>query len=326
MAMIWKWDSTENSAVNLNPAASGNSAYYLKETLKQAGWVVKSSSDATTYNSTGDQITQPSTGAGGIANNNSWWRIQSPAGASSKEFTFQYNTGQWRVKFSHSAGFSGGSPSASQTPSATDEQLLLGAGTDAAPTFATFFSTNGTYKLHIGADNAAPYGFYMICPSHSTDQFPVAMYLLPLTEGSYAGTDDAPYVVSVKSTFGGGASITDHTTGAGTQYGIGYSYARKGLPNEAWLLFAGANYTITSGSIVNKFAFGDLYSGARQLLPILVGRGTSYMGIKGFIDPDIMAWRTEYSANSDYVDIGTKRYVLYSNLAFRWPPGVRPIL
>jgi hypothetical protein len=58
---------------------------------------------------------------------------------------------QWRVKYSAQAGFSGGTPSATQTPTATDGALRFGGGTDASPTYSTWLATDATYQLYGGA-------------------------------------------------------------------------------------------------------------------------------------------------------------------------------
>ena len=66
----------------------------------------------------------------------------------------------WRIKYSASAGFVGGSPSNVQTPSATDEQILLSGGTDAAPTYTGLLGTDNTYRAnHIVGDASVGYSF-----------------------------------------------------------------------------------------------------------------------------------------------------------------------
>ena len=110
------------------PATGAVAMYELKELLKLAGWTVLSSSDGTTYNSGGDQITSGASGANGMANNNAWFRIRSPAGAGAVSFTFQRGTTNlaWRIVRSRTAGFTTGSPSATVVPSASDGGTMLG--------------------------------------------------------------------------------------------------------------------------------------------------------------------------------------------------------
>jgi hypothetical protein len=138
-------------SVNQLPATGAVAIYQLKTLLVSAGWVVKSSSDGTTYNSTGDQISSGGSGTGGLGNNHAWFRIQDPG--TRREFIFQRGTNNtdWRAKFSESAKFTGGSPGATQTPSATDEGYYWSSGNDATPTYTTLFGPDATYRFHVVA-------------------------------------------------------------------------------------------------------------------------------------------------------------------------------
>lgn len=61
-----------------------------------------------------------------------------------REFCLQFDgAGGVRFKYSPRATFVQGSPSPSQTPAASDERYLLGGGTDAAPTFVSFWPAAG---------------------------------------------------------------------------------------------------------------------------------------------------------------------------------------
>lgn len=154
--------------VNQSPATPAVAMFLLKTQLKAAGWTVPRSSDGTVYNSSGDQISSGSSGAGGMDNARAWFVIQQP-GVTPRQFCCQRQntTGagtsqSWRIKYSKGAGFTGGSPAATVTPSATDEQILLGAGTDAAPSFVSMFvyteAVTGL-RFHCFASDAPPYGF-----------------------------------------------------------------------------------------------------------------------------------------------------------------------
>lgn len=147
-------------STNTTPATAAVAIFNLKTLLKAQGWTVPRSSDGTTYNSTGDQISTGASGANGMDNARAWFVIQAQ-GATHRQFCFQrqntvgVNTSyQWRVKYSKTAGFTGGSPAATVTPSAADEQVLLGAGTDASPTFAALFATtaDGGFRHNLFAD------------------------------------------------------------------------------------------------------------------------------------------------------------------------------
>lgn len=138
----------------------------LKDLLKSVGWTVLSSGDGTNYNPAGDLITHGGSGAGGLGNTNAWFRIARPAGGL-PELSFQrvVNDSSFRIKMAR-APMNAGAPSATQTPTtavATDEIIILGAGTDAAPSGSAFgFNTNdGNQNVKAAADDAAPYGFWM---------------------------------------------------------------------------------------------------------------------------------------------------------------------
>lgn len=122
-----------------NPAA--DYIYQWSAKLLAAGAVLKGSSNGTTADLTG--AVNKWTNAAAIDNaNKPWIRLLFPDGS---EHCIQYNgsTGV-RWKYSHAAGFIGGSPGATQVPSAADEGLVLpataSAGTDAAPQFKAILS------------------------------------------------------------------------------------------------------------------------------------------------------------------------------------------
>jgi hypothetical protein len=145
--MAWQF-STNNT-----PATGAAAMFLILGRLIAAGWVVKSSSDGTTYNSSGNQISSGGSGGGGLANNSAWFRVQDPG--TRREYVFQRGTSNpnWRVTYSPLAKFVTGSPSATQVPSASDSQTLLGAGTDASPSFSAFFGTDGAYRFSCAAQS-----------------------------------------------------------------------------------------------------------------------------------------------------------------------------
>ena len=148
----------KQASVNLTPATGAVAIFDLMTFLAATlGWVVLEASDGSTYEAdvptNGNPITGGGAGAGGMANANAWFRIREPGGAGQREWTFQRdatNNTDWRVKMSALDGFTGGTPGATQTPSnATDEQILHGSGTDAAPVHAALFEADGTYRWHL---------------------------------------------------------------------------------------------------------------------------------------------------------------------------------
>jgi hypothetical protein len=137
--------------------ATGAVAFYTALLLwVSAGCTVSKSGDGLAlFSSTTNILTSGASGAGGLGNTNAWFVIQLGGG---EEWCIQRGgTNQaWRIKVSRAAGFIGGTPSATRVPSATDEQVLLGFGTDAAPSGTTILANDGTFYLSIGIDTTAP--------------------------------------------------------------------------------------------------------------------------------------------------------------------------
>jgi len=327
MAWLHQYTGTADNAVNLSPATGAIAIFILKEALKQAGWVVQASSDATTHSAVADVITTGASGAGGLANNSAWFRIRSPEGSGGREFTFQRGTANtsWRIKLSHSAGFTGGSPGTTQTASATDEAILIGAGTDAAPSFVAWLGTDNTYKLHIGCDNAAPYDFYALFPVSGTG-VTRRFWFLTMSAGSYPAADVAPYVVCVNT-----AAATHATMGSvstSNANGLGQGWYKKGLSGEAFRNFRAG---VPAGTAANYFREGltnNPYSGMDTLLPVTCARvdAEAEPGWKGAINTGTLLWQGTARGQGDYVDVGAVRYAYFDEIAIRWPAGVTPSL
>jgi hypothetical protein len=189
--------------INNTPATGAGAIFLLKELLKSASWVVTSSSDATTYFANSDGLTSSGSSTAGLGNSNAWFLVQmsgTSGGTNNlvKQFTFQRGTTDlvWRVKLSVTGTFTLATAGATitKTPFGTDEVILLGGGTDATPTFATLFGTNGTYRWHAMADNASPFGWYSVAYPTGGGNPNHCLMLDPLLSGTYPPEDVDPYM------------------------------------------------------------------------------------------------------------------------------------
>lgn len=181
-----------------NAAITGDQAIFkLKTLLKTAGWTVPSSSDGLTVFSSSDGIVGSGSGAGGIGNTNSWFRLKQPAavGLYQREILVLRGAGSisWCIRYSL-VGFTGGSPTPTVPPTASDQQPGL-IGLD-FPT--SWMPTDNTYRWNAGADNASPYGFWACCydltsPSHFASGG--GLVFDPMKTGSYPTEDQDPYVL-----------------------------------------------------------------------------------------------------------------------------------
>jgi hypothetical protein len=311
---------TYQYSVNNSPA-TGNIAMYIAMTLLvSAGWTVKSSSDGTTYNSTGNQITSGNSGAGGLANSKAWFRIQAPLfNSQTRELIFQTSSStnaSFRIKYSASAGFIGGSPGAIQTPSATDEVIILGAGTDAAPTFSSQFSTDATYHFHMMAgDSSIGYSFYFFAntggaqPANALN----ACFIFDVLQiGSYNSLDTDPCIIyTSQSTSSLGTSLTGAATAKGL---LNVSY----VGHAAAALYSNSTY-IFPASVGNK-SVQNPFNTKDELFPIVWIRDpfqTPPFGVKGV--SSFMLGSSVIHTSFSYQTVNTKRdRIILGYFSFPW--------
>ena len=189
--------------VNTTPSIGAIAMYQFISTLISAGWSKTKDSDGTTYSSSGVQVTGGGTGTNGLANTNAWVVLQAPSvSGAQRSITIQRGTTNvlFRIKYSAAAGFTGGSPAAGVTPTATDEVIIVGGGTDASPTFTSVLGADASYRQHIACGGSAEgYSFWFFCnatgtPALSTKIFYLDVLLNPLT------SDPDPAVIGFSAT------------------------------------------------------------------------------------------------------------------------------
>jgi len=157
---------------NQRPTTYGGALSLLVEMLVSAGWKYKASGDGLSgYSATGKIFSGTGSGALGWSNNRAWARLEDPSASGGRELVFQHdNGGGARIKYSSAAKFIGGTPSATVTPTAADQVVLWGSGTEASPSNQTWFNGNiavnhvgggGGFATYLGAAmDTAPYGFW----------------------------------------------------------------------------------------------------------------------------------------------------------------------
>jgi hypothetical protein len=174
------------SSTSTLPANSSTAVYTLKTTLVSAGWTVTQSGTGTagTYNSTGDSISS----AAVLATANAWFLISSPNG---QRFVFQNeaNSTGWRIRWSGSGGTVSTDGTATASPTMASSVFVRGS----AVAYTTWLPTNNTYRWHVVADNAAPYGFWCAAlVTGGTESSHSGLVFDPLT--ATASGDVVPYV------------------------------------------------------------------------------------------------------------------------------------
>lgn len=233
--------------------------FRLLTMLLAQGWTVPQSSDGTTMSST-NRITS----AAILGATKAWFRLKHPVTGSTREFVVQCVTpgsSQFRIKYSV-AGFTAGSPSATQVPSQTDEQLMLGSGTDAAPGGGSLGATDGTCKCQIVAGQAAEnYSFALFGWTNGATNDTAPLWIFDaMISGLQQGADADPYVHSFASQISG-------TGGPVYKYWVKYG-------------LGGATFVTSSGSnMLSVPTAQDPYTGGDLLFPFFV-KDTTY-GFKG---------------------------------------------
>lgn len=186
------WSFTPNQT----PATGPIAVYTFIARLLLAGWTKVKDSDGTTYSSSGTQVTSGAAGAGGLGNNSAWVNLRAPSGT--REIVIQRGTGNtlWRITCSPTA-FNTGSPAATVVPSSANSGVILGGGTDASPTFFAWLGTDGFYKLQTGADNAAPYGFFVVTYPNGGGNPQACLVFDPLTGVPVEDADPVIFAVGI---------------------------------------------------------------------------------------------------------------------------------
>lgn len=297
-----------------NVAMTGPAAMFKMKTLMvSAGWVVKSSGDGlAAFSSTGDVITTGAAGAGGWANTSAWVRIQMPsANGVTRELILQRNATNliWTIRYSYSAGFTGGSPSATVLPTATDSASIF-ANT-------TLFAADNSYRFNAAVDNAAPYGFWMgAFPIGGGNPSGGAFVMTPLT--FTAAEDIDPYVFYVS---GGGSAYL-----ATDMFAL-KSWIIKGDINETFQSIGAVRYFQNDGTGVFSIPSGigtNPHTANDDVFPIPMGWNTQNLwpsGWKGF--STILKWNGPAKTTGDTLSISTTRdRIIYRECNLPWDGSV----
>jgi hypothetical protein len=314
-------------AIIISPGLScvGGAAviFELKAALKAQGWTVPQSSDGTTYNPAGDQITVPGAGAGGMNNASAWFVIQQPV--SGRQFMFQRHPAVdffWWVAFSTASQFTGGAPNATTPPTAADAQNLLGTGTAST---AQLFNV-ATFRTSILVDSAAPYGFCLFTNIQATTTFNNLIMMDFMQASTFNAADAEPYVLMVagptnpvySGVSNAAASITNQ---AGNDYMLRgwYKYGLAGAAFQGW-----AFQPWFSPSVADYFnrTGTNAYNGKDDLYPVVYGHEGVNGGMKG-VSSWLQAMGTQ-RASQDTLNLSASRdlIVIGPGMATNWDGSV----
>lgn len=327
--------------LNQIPNSYGAAMSLLAEMLAAAGWTYRASGDGLAgYNATGKVFTGTGTGALGWNNNRAWARLQDPGGK--REIVLQHNaTGALRFKYSAVAKFTGGAPNATTVPSATDERVLWGAGTDASPAPSAYFgagNASSTVKHQGAAMAAAPYGFWwaaantgggtmssglMLDPVNSVpeDPDPVVWHIAAAGAfatrlGSQSAMDANCWPTPGGATEGNYCYLDAGKTVFHSVHAAGYScgWAQGGAMGNTWVW----NFSSVGLGL-------NLFNAQHDTLPIVYARcnapSMTLLGMKGW--STLMRWTT--MARVNFADtLGNRQWICVGWVWLPWDGVTAP--
>lgn len=201
---------------NVSPASQVENIFFLKETMKTAGYTVTGSGDGlSAHSAVGDIITTALTGANGLDNPNAWFTIQQPAGGSgsyqgTREWLFQRDPASpgtayiWKCEYSGpQIIFDQATGSATVSPDGTTPELVKSFNNSSG--FTTILPTNKTYTFQIRiGDSTENFHWYCISYPNGGGAINSRIAFVPLCVNSDATSDTDPFIL--------GASINSLTS------------------------------------------------------------------------------------------------------------------
>lgn len=310
---------------NQAPATGGLAMWNLISTLIANGWTKTQDSDGTTYSSSGTQVTGGNSGTNGLDNSRAWVVLRSPAGAGGRQICIQctFTNGEyWRLKYSKTAGFTGGTPDATTVPSATDEAIIFGGNTDASPGTVQYLPTNNTYFQQVLVDNAAPYGFAMIVYIKITGVTNTVLIMDPLLTSTYPVGEQDPMVIYCYYV---AADILTTTYFSSESVGPA-CWLKYGLAGAGYVRTPPMYYTNASGNTMVPGAIGqNAITGEDETLPVLYARRgalSAPVGYKGV--SSLMTWKGSNRTTGDTYNSKTR--AIFGDISIPWDGTTTPSL
>lgn len=333
--------------LNAVPTTYGQAISLIVELLVAAGWSYRGSGDGLSgYSAAGKVFTGTGTGAGGWANARAWARLAAPD--ERREIVVQHNnTGGLRLKYSAVGKFVGGTPTANTVPSASDERVLWGGGTDGTPTISAWFNSGiltGANRFYGHASDTAPFGFWAGAITTPAGTVTCGLLLDPL---STVPEDPDPVVFHIGTGLAFSRGIGNISTGSninqigawpasgGTREGswghmdlgmTAFAYVMAGMFAVGYMYNDAANAPAYAGG--NNCSPLNPFNGKNEALPILWGRpvigslSLANTGIKGW--SRFMRW-TGTSRTSGLDTLDGLRWICMGYVWLPWDGVTTPI-
>lgn len=288
--------------------------------LIAAGATKVADSDGTTYSAVGTRVTSGASGAQGLGNTSAWVRLLMPGG---REFTIQRgatNT-QWRIKYSASATFVGGSPGATQTPSATDEAIRCGGGSDASPSYLSIFSADAGYKLYGGAGGATD-GWWFVTVFIAGGTQSAGMFFDPLSSSTTDDGDACVIGVSISGSVFSQTTLTSNSVTASSGGVMGW--LKYGISGAGYVAIPALTVNDGGGAMWPNAAGANPHTAKDALELIQYGRKSSLTaptGPKGI--SKFVAWNASTRSSLETYSIdSTRDRITFSDINLPWNGAV----
>jgi hypothetical protein len=324
-------------SINAQPATGAEALWSLINLLVgSAGYSKIKDSDGSAMSSSGTQVTSGSAGANGLGNDSAWVLLRSPDSALYISIQHSANAANrnWRFKCSTATPTGG---SATQVPTATDDAVYSGGGTDASPTFNDEVigeSDGSSYWFNAVATTTAPYVF---CAFSWADGAPSGnvsslIFLDFVQAWTLASADVFPYVLKAVS-IGSGNDCANIAALSQPDPGVSrtapWTWLAKGLGGEGFVLtpMSGRANSITVPQAPDKVPVNPV-TGKFDLLPIEYLRDSDApadpKGLKGW--STLFSWRplTTHATGDLYSAAGTKDNIALSDLVLNLWAGDTP--
>lgn len=339
---------------NITPANGADALFQWKNFMKTTpAWTVVASGDGlSAYSASGDIITSSTVSQHGVAgslfNPGAWFVIQQPS--STRQFCFQSfgnyyipnpaesTATSWRIKYSITGFTVGGSATVTPTAStsidaytngAENAAVVLGSalGTDAHPSGGTLFGTDGTYRMQMGADAAAPNAFYWFCSTITTTTISAGFLFDPMASGTAPAGDMDQYVIYYSASSNAFGSVNSLITYGNCPAG----FIKKNLPGETFTSIGAAVYSLQGSRNLQQtigYMPSNPYNNTDDLLPIVYMSAPFFIPNNSPISPAVLGykgvsgtakWCTTDRNNLDMLSVmNPGDRILVENIALPW--------
>ncbi|RTL27580.1 MAG: hypothetical protein EKK55_05970 [Rhodocyclaceae bacterium] len=302
---------------NKTPATGAVAIYNWVTAALAAGFTKVEDSDGTTRSAGGTQVTSGAAGAGGLGNNNAYVRLRYPDGIRELIWQRGANDQTWRLTYSALARFTGGSPDATHVPSATDSATVIGAGTDASPTFSSLFSTNNTYRQQGAVYDVAPYGWWFACYPVGGGTGNGAVVFDPVTGADADDDDPCVFNTALVSTLN--SSALSGTGAATTSRSAGWlAYGLGGAAFQA--IMANGLVNPVTGTTVPGQCPTNAHSNKHNLFPPVYLRPSGQATPNGYKGVSTMlCWNGVAKTTAETYKVATDRdRISFGDVSFLW--------